>query len=671
MEAAAIESMDTFWQSTYDFLHQHFSPETALIVPDAWLGSWPNGAAPHQTVDRNPSEFHAIVVHKGDFEAFAAKFLRRAIQTHHAAFANEVFIVLVAAEARTKAMVASPMHAQPLRQIEQWARFQTAGAQPDGAKGHALTRGDLLDRMSRFIRHRLVKQVGQSEHKALSETEHTFNNTDWFWIDDTAKAAELLCLPRLRAVDPILTDRLIDFIVRMSQGPFIHRRVGPPTLRVELDSPADFRINNPFTILHGDLTRGRIYVAIRYNDGRTQPLTCLTSNVVSARWRGRTYSWVVEKHIVDQDIAVMPDRIVVSYTSRLVASDRQATVLGNVTYSFALYSDRPDIGVTVTMTPERGRLLRNVKLTATFGECGHNGSMDRARVLYADGRQDAFSPVTGHMKLARTPFKYMNLDESQRMHGFATGLHAVTLAPDKLIEVAANASENGHFGEISNLYRQAWATSWHPLTISEIRMVTGGGFYEYPEYYHQLMTEQPPIAASVDPSMSYDLGAELNSVAAYLRFAHLGQYEAAAPSPERLAELKAWVDRHLAIYFAHAPLETSDQHHAIFVRGLAFIVLALDTMHRTFAEESYAQRIALSPRCCCRSSFRWAASRTTRGCSTPTSIPNSIATSRPCSLSFARCNTAPIRTPLHWVSTGACGRSGRRRSPTGLPVRES
>jgi hypothetical protein len=592
MKAAVLEAMDSYWRSTYDFLRENFASDDALVVPDTWQSFWPNGAAPRQTGGRSPDEFRAVVIHKGDFEAFSPRFLRRAIQTLHPAFANEVFVVLSPTEPLTSAMVAPPMHVQSLRQMEQWARFQSGGAVAESAIGHPITRGELLDRMSRFIQRRLVKQVGGSDHIALSETEHSFNNTDWFWVDDSAKAAELLCVPRLRMQDPAMTDRLIDFIVDMSKGPFIHRRVGPPALTIEQDDPANFKLNNPFNILYGNLTTGKIFVAIRYNDGRTRPLTCLTSNVVSARWRGEVHSCIVERNIVSHDIALSQDKAVLSYTSRLTAGDGSATVLAMVTYSYTLHSDRTDIGVEVKFVPERNRLLSDVKLTTTFGELGHHGSIDRARILGVDGEQEILSPAPGHMKLTRKPFKYMNLDESRTMYGFATGVHAVLQNPERLIEVAANSNGNGHFGEISNLYRQKWATRWTPVRISEIRMVTGGGFYEYPEYYRHLMVDKPPIpGASIDPSMSYDLGAELNSVAAYLLFSRAGEYEVQPPSLERLAALKTWFDRHLDIYFAHVPLDDPTKYQTIFVRGLTFTVLALDTAHRAYSEEVYSERI--------------------------------------------------------------------------------
>jgi hypothetical protein len=589
-----FQAMDPYWQSTFEFLSAHFAPGDPLVIPDLWTPIWTAALAANETEDRNPADYRAVVIHKGNFEAFAPRFLRRVLQTFRPRFANEVFVVMVAADAVADTMEPAPSHLQSLRQMEQWVRFQSSPGPAYGVVGRPLSNGELLARMSRFIRRKLVKPIGGSNHIALSETQHTFNNTDWFWVDDTAKAAEMLCVPSLRAEDPAMTDRLIDLIVDMSRGPFIHRRVSPPALRVEQSDPADFLINNAFSILHGDLTAGKVFVAIRYNDGRTRPLTCLTSNVVSARWRGRLHSCVVERNIVSHELVQSGDEVVLRYTARLPAANDHDLTLAHVTYSYTLRAAGIDVGVDIRVDPVPDKLLHNVKLTATFGELGHHSSIDRARFLRGSGTRQTFSPKPGHQKLTRQPFQYVSLDESRGSPGFATGLHVMLLNPDRLIEVAANANGEGHFGEVSNLYRQRWAASWRPFAIAEIRMVTGGGYYEYPEYYHGIMSRTAAIAAPIDPSMSYDLGAELNAIACYLRFAHSSQYEVDPPSAERLASLKAWFDRHLDIYFAHAPLEDQEQRYSIFVRGLAFVAIALDTVHSVYPEERYARLIVRS-----------------------------------------------------------------------------
>ena len=86
--------------------------------------------------------------------------------------------------------------------------------------------------------------------------------------------------------------------------------------------------------------------------------------------------------------------------------------------------------------------------------------------------------------------------------------------------------------------------------------------------------------------MTYDIGSELNAVAAQILFACTGQYRNPPPA-DRLAALRAWYDRHVQRYFETVrPGEAGDLGR-VYARGLAFVVLSLDCMLRATGETRY------------------------------------------------------------------------------------
>ena len=91
--------------------------------------------------------------------------------------------------------------------------------------------------------------------------------------------------------------------------------------------------------------------------------------------------------------------------------------------------------------------------------------------------------------------------------------------------------------------------------------------------------------------MSYDIGAELNAVAATILFTSRGLYSVSPPTEERLQALKAWYDRHLDLYLAVVRPGEPDEHQRVFVRGLSFVILSLDCMARAYEDGEYRAKL--------------------------------------------------------------------------------
>lgn len=85
--------MDSFWQSTVDFLIRYDLAGTALAAPIELSEAVPIGFS-YQNISAGPAAFSTLVLHKGQYESIAPETLRDAIARLPAVFANEVFVVL-------------------------------------------------------------------------------------------------------------------------------------------------------------------------------------------------------------------------------------------------------------------------------------------------------------------------------------------------------------------------------------------------------------------------------------------------------------------------------------------------------------------------------------------------------------------------------------------------
>ena len=127
--------------------------------------------------------------------------------------------------------------------------------------------------MVNFIVEKLAKVIDPSQPEsivAIAETAERFNDTSWFWVDDTGKTAELFAVPNVRDAHPALADATLDYVLRLSPDLIIQRRAAVPELRLVDADPKMFRAYNSFFNLTGDLTRGVVCPSIRFNDNRTR-----------------------------------------------------------------------------------------------------------------------------------------------------------------------------------------------------------------------------------------------------------------------------------------------------------------------------------------------------------------------------------------------------------------
>ena len=177
--------------------------------------------------------------------------------------------------------------------------------------------------MAAFIQQHLFKTATAqdgSDLAAVAETAKPFNDSEWYWTDDNAKALEMLCEPALFDANPGYTNAAVDFILRMSEGSVIQRRHGPTRLRVVSADPRAFRIETAFAILEGDLSRGVVRHALRFNDNRTITAAQHTGNRISFRHLNYQFTQKIEKSIDAFAVEIGDNAVTLSPFKRGVAA---------------------------------------------------------------------------------------------------------------------------------------------------------------------------------------------------------------------------------------------------------------------------------------------------------------------------------------------------------------
>src|SRR5947207_1657763 len=558
-------------RSLGDAAHEDFKAILPSVVPYGEIGS------------HAPESFNGLVIHKGLYEQIEPSFLQEFPSPPKAAFANEVFVVL-----RTDgtALKSRNVHLGALREIAQWAARQ-AGTERGGLR---LSADAALADMAEFIVQNLAKPLEPARPGspiAIAETAERINDTAWFWADDSGKTAELFAVPRLRDTYPDLADAALDYVLRLSPERIIQRRSAVPELRLLDGRPESFKAYNSFFNLTGNLKTGRVCPSIRFNDDRTRFLGEYNGNALRFRYGGRRQVVDVEDAITHCSIDERPERIVFSHSSAIEARPligRRRHVC-NLTYRYSLWKARPAIEVEAEITTLPGITLQDVQLSTAFDQLTSGGNFDSA-VVGVEGRYERRAPIgEPATKLHIGSADYLGISETRAVPGFAHGFHVRFRNGSELGDIVAEGSRSGRFHWIYPRYSLGRLAPQETRSISEDRLLTGGGYYREPDFYRHVL-EGASQNGNIDPSMSYDIGAELNAVAVTLLFSKQGRYRS-APAPERLEALKEWYDRHLAIYVeAHRP-EEPGAGAPVFIRGLSFVILSLDCMIRAFGSEPY------------------------------------------------------------------------------------
>lgn len=524
----------------------------------------------------------------------------------------------------------------------------------------AMTDRSTLDAMVAFIKTNLVKtaQLDSGDaFLALSETAVRFNDTSWFWTDDNAKAAELLCDPVLYDADPATANAAIDFVLRMSEGAVIQRRCSKAELRVLSIDPAAFRVETAFFIIEGDLSRGIVRHALRFNDGRTVTAAQHTGNMISFRHQRKGVTLDVENTITRHDIRVEERSVVLSHTStirrRASFLQRDPPVLAELTYSYTVSADRPSMALTVTLAPMPGVTLQDVVLSTALDQLSIVPGVDyRAVAIRAKGSNQAIRTVADNCVILHSgPADYCSVVQEGASPGFSYAIHTLLRDGAKLGDILARGQTEGRLHWLINRYAVGMVKDDAPAIIREERMVTGGGYYDALEHYAAVLADGLGGGGS-DPSMTYDIGAELNAIATHILFARMDQY-ANRPDDARLERLTAWYDRHVQRYFDFIRPNEAGDLDRIFTRGIAFTVLSLDCMLRATADERYRKFLDMAVQLVLRMQRRLSCGRDTHD----VTFGDTWAGLTPFLDNHAACILALARASRHGDPDGALGQA--------------
>lgn len=431
-------------------------------------------------------------------------------------------------------------------------------------------------------------------HLVLAETERVFDNARWSWTDDNAKALELLAQPAIWNADPDFAEAILDFVLAMSDGPLIFRRAAEPQLQVLQADPRAFRVVNAFCEFTGDLSRGIVRQGGRFNDGRGRPSAQHTGNLVEFRHRSHAHCLDVEDHITDCGVTRLPGAVVLHHESVLEVPRgvlrRQPRRLGTLRYEYRIAEADPALGISVTLrtAPEVG--LTRVRVTTALDSLSADDRPGFGSLTVGDGAgfRRVAAPHEGPGTLHLGHADHLGFAEGGAA-GFATGIHIRPDAPERVLSVKATARPGGRLHWVVTRYALERLAPGSAFAIGESRLLTLGGHYGHAAAYAALLAA-PERIRGIDPSISYDHGAELNAIATVCLHASRAAYSRPL-APARQAELRAWYDRHLDAWFDSLAPVGGDPAPP-FVRGLAFVLLSLDTMRRLPDGGRYGSHLA-------------------------------------------------------------------------------
>ena len=454
---------------------------------------------------------------------------------------------------------------------------------------------ETLNKLVGHIARHLAKpaQIGSGPSiTAIAETAVRFNDSSWFWTDDNAKTAELLCLPHIRDQNPALAEAALDFVLRLSRGTVIQRRGAAPEISVVADDPKAFHVRNAFVNIEGDLSRGVLRPSARFNDGRGIDVAHHTGNYIEFKHAGRRYRQDIEDGITAYALVPGGRSVAMRHTTTLKSRPgwlpgRAEITVGTVTYEYTLFDDRSTLELLLTVAPAPGVVLEDVIATTAIDQAGQSQEF-RTLCVGQSGtyvREDTLGRRSriGHTGAA----DYVALIQHGNSPGFSYGMHCLLRTGDRVQRVVTTCKAENitHWMVI----RYALGRLDAAVTLSEARLMTAGGYYDDPGHYKDVMASG--AEDGIDPSMTYDIGAELNAVAVCYLFGTAGRYTVDPPSPARLAELKLWYDRHLDRYFEFLRVGEPNEGGRTFIRGLGFTALSLDCMLRATGDQSYKTRM--------------------------------------------------------------------------------
>jgi hypothetical protein len=426
--------------------------------------------------------------------------------------------------------------------------------------------------------------VAGTSLSALTETEKPINGDSWFWTDDNAKALEALTLPAIFPYYAAQVGQLVSFIRANSPPPFVFRRRADDHLSLESDKPEDIHLATGLMNIHGNLRQGELLQGYRFHDNRIQDAAKFTGDFVKFSLRGKTYSSDIKQTLVATDVHRDDHAVTLTHTSELRAD---AAVVGTVSYSYKVELNKPYVALSLTLKANPGITLSDVEATTSLDQ------LDRYSKFYSF-RGDAPSQSldagesTQPRVLSEGPTRWWSLTQNGNL-GDSYAIGTVLDSPSLLRSIVSTEEHGKTFRHVYARYNVGNISADHPVTLSEKKVLLAGGLYNSMSAYDGVFSRLDSFPG-LDLSISYDIGAEVNGVAAaYLAdklrlLAHPGVRPVAY-----FPETRAWVDAIVDAYQTNFLVKVGKSYPYIFSRGLAFVILAMDTMYTATGDSHYTE----------------------------------------------------------------------------------
>lgn len=425
---------------------------------------------------------------------------------------------------------------------------------------------------------------------ALAETEKPIDGDNWFWTDDNAKALEALTLPKIFPDYLTQVGQMVKFIIATSPPPFVFRRRADDRALLKSESTDNFHLATGLMNFRGNLREGLVRQGYRFHDDRKMDAVAFSGDQLGYTVNGKAYTVDVRKTSASE-IRKEPQVTVLSHRLELKAEGKPA---GAVSYTYRVELNKPYLSLDVEVTAAPGITLKNVEATTSLDQL------------------DALSPVrysrfTGFVGAGRT--ETVPAGNAPEPHTLKTGsvqwwtiiqngnlgdsLAATTLLgnPERLRSIVSTEEHGGVFRHIRSTYDLGTITEQQPSKVSEKKVLLAGGLYNNMALYDRVFSRLDDYPG-MDLSISYDIGAELNGVAAaYLAdMQRLRKQPGATPVAYEPAT-RAWFDAIVDGYVANFPIKVNNTYPYIFTRGHSFVILALDTMYLATKDPKYIAQI--------------------------------------------------------------------------------
>jgi len=430
-------------------------------------------------------------------------------------------------------------------------------------------------------------KVAGTSLSALTETEKAMNGDSWFWTDDNAKALEALTLPSIFPNFLPQVGQLVKFIRANSPPPFVFRRRADDRLMLESDKPDNYHLATGLMNFYANLRQGEFRQGYRFHDVRIQDAAKYTGDYVRFSLKGKAYSTDVKQTIVATDVRRQEHSITLEHTSELRAD---TAVVGNVAYAYKIELYKPYVALSVTIKSSKGITLNDVEATTSLDQLDSLSNVRYSKFFAFPGAAPPVSVNATNSTQSRVlregPTKWWSLIQNGNL-GDSYTINTILGAPSLLRSIVSTEEHNGTFHHIYARYGVGNVSADHPVTLSERKVLLAGGLYNSMSAYDGVFARLDDFPG-LDLSISYDIGAEVNGVAcAYLadklRIAATPGATPVAYEPET----RAWFDAILDGYLSDFLVKVGRSYPYIFSRGLAFTILAVDTMHVATGEPRY------------------------------------------------------------------------------------